>query len=1032
MRSLLTRLLLLIVVALLPALGLQIGAELAQRQARQKAMFDEAQRLATLLSGEHQRVAEAAREVLMAASSFGHELAQDRVSCARHADALLARFGRYRALLLLGRDGRVICGSAGSESGADLSSHPVVRRVLAGEEFSLGESVRDGRGGEPVLRFAAPFRAPDGTLAGVVLLTLRQAWLQANLDAAPLPPGALALVADRSGTILAARPDPVRWVGGPVPPSWWRLLTGPTAGTVAVAGPDGEGRVLGYEPLEQGVKDLALAVGLDEAVEEGSIAASNRRDAGLILLGAGLALGIALLGGNALIRRPAARLLATADRLRRGDLSARAGMAHDGSEFARLGAALDAVAVAQERRDQALRDALAAADLARVALAESETRLRLALESADVSVWEVDFGRGRIWLDHRIGELSGGLLPSNTWIARDAPAVRAWLATLHPDDREARRAAILDVLHGKRDHLAIEYRFLSPTGGWRWVGERGAIVARDRESGSALRIVGISRDITGQRDAAARLERLVEERTAELAESERRFRGIFDSAFQLTGLLGPDGRFLEANPATLDFFGLAANAVLGRKVWDLVDPAGGGHAPALREAVARAAAGAFVRCEPEVQGAGGRRAVLDFSLKPVVGEEGRVALLVAEARDITERVNLQAQLAQAQKMEAVGQLTGGVAHDFNNLLQAVTGNLDLISRLAEARGDARLARLVSNAARATGRGARLTHQLLAFSRRQNLRPERVWVSRLIAETLELIKRAAGETIAVHTHASLDLWPCHVDPGQFEAALLNLAINARDAMEDGGELTVRANNARLDAEAAAALDVPAGDYVRVEVADTGCGIAPELMPRLFEPFFTTKEVGKGSGLGLAMVHGFARQSGGAVSVASAVGHGTTVSLLLPREAQSDFDSAPPAPPRPVNAVRPPALGRALDVLLVEDDAVVLEAVQAALAEAGHRVAAAHDGDEALALLATGTAADILVCDVVLPGGLGGIAIAREARRRRPGLRVLLVSGYGEAVLDESGANYPVLGKPFTCAELLDRIGGITAIQPAAAE
>jgi PAS domain S-box-containing protein len=1029
MRSLMTRLLLLIVVALLPALGLQIEAELAQRHARQKAMFDEAQRLTGLLSSEQQRVAEAAREALIAAGSFGHELAQDTASCARHADALLARFTRYQGLALLGRDGKVICGSAGFESGVNLADHSVVRRVLGGEDFSLGEFVRDGRGGEPALRFAAPFRAPDGTVAGVVLLALRQAWLQATLEAAPLPARALALIADRSGTVLAARPDPARWVGGPVPPSWWRLLTGPTSGTAAVAGPDGEGRVLGYEPLEQGVQDLALAVGLDEAAAEDSIAASNRRDAGLILLGAGLALGIALLGGNALIRRPAARLLATADRLRRGDLSARTSIAHDGSEFGRLGAALDAVAVAQERRDQALRDALAAADLARVALAESETRLRLALESAEVSVWEVDFGRGRIWLDHRIGELSGGLLPSNTWIARDAPAVRAWLATLHPDDREARRAAILDVLHGKRDHLAIEYRFLSPRGGWRWIAERGAIVARDRQSGAALRIVGISRDVTGQRDAAARLERLVEERTAELAESERRFRSIFDSAFQLTGLLGPDGRFLEANPATLDFFGLAANTVLGRKVWDVVDPAGVGHAPALREAVARAASGAFVRCEPEVQGAGGRRAVLDFSLKPVVGEEGRVALLVAEARDITERVNLQAQLAQAQKMEAVGQLTGGVAHDFNNLLQAVTGNLDLIHRLAEARGDARLARLVSNAERATARGARLTHQLLAFSRRQNLRPERVWVSRLIAETLELIKRAAGETIAVRTHASLDLWPCHVDPGQFEAALLNLAINARDAMEDGGELTVRANNARLDAQAAAALDVPAGDYVRVEVTDTGCGIAPELMPRLFEPFFTTKEVGKGSGLGLAMVHGFARQSGGAVSLVSEVGRGTTVSLLLPREAQSDYESAPP---RPASGIRPTALGPALDVLLVEDDAVVLEAVQTALAEAGHRVAAAHDGDEALALLAAGTAVDVLVCDVMLPGGMGGVAIAREARRRRPGLRVLLVSGCGEAALDETDADYPVLGKPFTRAELLDRISGIAAIQPAAAE
>ncbi|MBN9510787.1 MAG: PAS domain S-box protein [Alphaproteobacteria bacterium] len=1032
MRSLLTRLLLLIVVALLPALALQIDAELSARRARQAAIFEDAQRHAGMLSAEQLRIAEAAREVLIAASAFGPELVQDTGFCQRHADALLERFKRYRDLAVLGRDGRVICGSAGVEPGRDLSDRAAVRRALAGDDFTIGEYVPAGTTGEPTLLFAAPFHVAGNDDRGAVVLGLRLSWLQQALDAVPLPRDAMSLIADRNGTVLAARPDPQHWVGARVPPTWWTLLTGLARGTAAASDPTGVPRVLGYEPLAKGAPGLAMVVGLDEDAAEDSIAVSNRRDVGLIVLGTVLALGIALLGGQALIRRPVARLLATADRLRRGELGARTAMRHDTSEFGRLGAALDALAAAQERRDHALRDALAGADLARVALAESETRLRLALESAEVSVWEVDFGRGRIWLDHRIGELSGGLLPSNTWIARDAPAVRAWLSTLHPDDREPRRAAILDVLHGKRDHLAFEYRFHSPTGGWRWIAERGAIVARDRTTGSALRIVGTSRDVTGQRDAAARLERLVEERTAELTESERRFRSIFDSAYQLTGLLGPDGRFLEANPATMEFFGLTAADVLGRKVWDVVDPAGVRHAASLREAVAKAAAGAFVRCEPEVEGAGGRRAVLDFSLKPVAGEEGRVALLVAEARDITERVNLQAQLAQAQKMEAVGQLTGGVAHDFNNLLQAVTGNLDLIHRLAEARGDARLARLVNNAERATARGARLTHQLLAFSRRQNLRPERVWVSRLIAETLELIKRAAGETIAVRTHAALDLWPCHVDPGQFEAALLNLAINARDAMEGGGELTVRASNARLGADEAAALDLSPGDYVRVEVIDTGCGIAPELMPRLFEPFFTTKEVGKGSGLGLAMVHGFARQSGGVVSVASEVGRGTTVSLLVPREAQSEFEPAMPAPPRALNGMRPPGLGPALDVLLVEDDAVVLEAVQAALAEAGHRVAAAQDGDGALALLAAGVAADVLVCDVALPGGMGGIAVAREARRRRPGLRVLLVSGFGEAALDDSDVDYPVLGKPFTRAELLDRISLTTAIQPAAAE
>jgi PAS domain S-box-containing protein len=526
-----------------------------------------------------------------------------------------------------------------------------------------------------------------------------------------------------------------------------------------------------------------------------------------------------------------------------------------------------------------------------------------------------------------------------------------------------------------------------------------------------------------QREAA--LERNVAERTAALRDSEARFRGIFDSAFQYTCLLAPDGMLLEVNAAALAFGGIAVADVLHRKLWDTHWWAGDATRVArLRRGVEQAARGEFVRYEAEVCGAAGASALIDFSLKPMAGKDGDVVLLIAEGRDITERSRLQAQLAQAQKMEAVGQLTGGVAHDFNNLLQAVTGNLDLIERLEEQRGNARVLRLIGNAQHAAARGARLTQQLLAFSRRQNLRPERVWVDRQATGMADLLHRAAGETIRVELLAAADPWPCLVDPAQFESALLNLVINARDAMPSGGTLTVSTVNVSLDAARAVELDAAPGDYVQVDVADAGTGIPPELMARIFEPFFTTKDIGKGSGLGLAMVHGFVRQSGGAVAIRSVVNGGTTVSMLLPRD-QRPPEAGVIAPPK--GHASPSEPGGALNVLLVEDDADVLDAVRLGLLDAGHRVTVAPNGQVALDLLADGGALDLLVSDLVLPGRLSGADVAEAARQRYPRLRVLFTSGY--AADDWPGAegarDAEVLRKPFSNARLLQRVAEIAA-------
>jgi signal transduction histidine kinase/HAMP domain-containing protein len=373
-----------------------------------------------------------------------------------------------------------------------------------------------------------------------------------------------------------------------------------------------------------------------------------------------------------------------------------------------------------------------------------------------------------------------------------------------------------------------------------------------------------------------------------------------------------------------------------------------------------------------------------------------------EARRLIEE-----QLRQSQKMEAVGQLTGGVAHDFNNLLMVITGNLELIENRA---ADKESVRELAQAARsAAERGASLTTQLLAFSRKQKLRPKPLHANALIRDFQKLLRRAVGESCEVKFVADDHLWPCHVDPSQLEAALLNLTLNARDAMPDGGILEIELRNVVLGEDSIPS--VAAGPYVRLSVTDTGCGIAPRNLERVFDPFFTTKEVGKGTGLGLSMVYGFARQSGGHVAIESAIGLGTTVRLYLPRSAQ-----APGAEPSIVQIQDLPS-GRGR-VLVVEDDDDVLYITSAMLRDLGYQVICARNGREAMQLLKAGKRFDLLFSDVVMPKGITGVELAREAKRMCDGIRVLLTSGNAADVLARHRAEgeFPIIGKPFRKTDL----------------
>ena len=390
-------------------------------------------------------------------------------------------------------------------------------------------------------------------------------------------------------------------------------------------------------------------------------------------------------------------------------------------------------------------------------------------------------------------------------------------------------------------------------------------------------------------------------------------------------------------------------------------------------------------------------------------------------REMLEREKAETALAQAQKMEAVGQLTGGVAHDFNNLLTAVLGSLQMIGKRSD---DPQIRRFADNARRAAERGARLIQQLLAFSRRQRLAPEPVDLHRLVAEISDLLTRAVGTTVTLEIQLPGQLPPAFVDPTQMELVLLNLAINARDAMPDGGVLTI-AGSELASAPLELAEDLAGGSYVVIAITDTGSGMTPEVQERAFEPFFTTKEQGKGTGLGLSQVYGFVRQSGGAVKLRSAPGEGTTVTLYLPRA-----EAAPVAVV--ADGSEPPAPATHASILVVDDDDDVRDLVVAMLEELGYRVTAAENGSVALELLSQNSPFDLLLADVAMPG-LSGVDVVHAARDLGRAPRVLYATGYADLGAYRPGLEgEDMIRKPYRMADLAARVDRALRAPPRSSE
>ncbi|WP_458093636.1 PAS domain-containing protein [Roseomonas sp. WA12] len=652
----------------------------------------------------------------------------------------------------------------------------------------------------------------------------------------------------------------------------------------------------------------------------------------------------------------------------------------------------------------------------------AEERLRIAQTAGGIGTFEYIAGFGTAAVSNQFCQLLG-LQP-----AQDLP-LRTINAVVHPGDppvietgmteRAMTSAGGGEAPGSGQGPAEAEFRIRrADTGELRWLMRRGEYL-RDAETAD-LRFSGVIYDITATKRTEARLRALNEGLESEVAArtADRNRLWLLSADIMLVARL--DGGIVAVNPAWTTVLGWDEAELVGRPVFDLIHPEDQAGAHGRLAALNRGEA--LFRSEDRYRCKDGTWRWISWSANVAEGMISAVGRDVTEEKERNEALRqAEEALRQSQKMEAVGQLTGGIAHDFNNLLTGIVGSLELLrARVAQGRTE-QVERYVAAAQGAADRAAALTHRLLAFSRRQTLDPRPTQPNRLIQGMEELIRRTMGPSIEVETVLAVGLWPTLCDPHQLENAILNLAINARDAMPGGGRLTIETVNSWVDERAARERDMAAGQYVTICVTDTGTGMPPDVIARAFDPFFTTKPIGQGTGLGLSMIYGFARQSGGHVRIYSEVGEGTTMRLYLPRH----WGEAEEGAEGPVHAVLPRARAGET-VLVVDDEPTIRMLVAEVLQELGYAAIEAADGAAALRVLRSDSRLDLLITDVGLPGGMNGRQVADAGRQARPELPVLFITGYAENAAIGNGHLEPgmhVLTKPFAMEALATRIKAI---------
>jgi PAS domain S-box-containing protein len=633
-----------------------------------------------------------------------------------------------------------------------------------------------------------------------------------------------------------------------------------------------------------------------------------------------------------------------------------------------------------------------------------EEQLRVAQTAGGVGSFEYLSGYGTATVSEQFCRLLG-LQPASSL------PVRTINALVHPDDPLIIQGRDGQHVSGPAFH---EFRILRADDGQeRWLASRG-----EYRPGSAggVSFIGVIYDITTTKRSEEQLRELTE--TLEMrveARTQERDR-VWNLSRDLLHVIGPDGLYRAANPAWKTLLGYEPEELVGMAAGSLVHP--DDRQAGLERFAALSRGEPISDFDCRMRAKDGSYLWVNWTAMP----EGDA--IYGIGRDVTQRKTLEDQLRQSQKMEAVGQLTGGLAHDFNNMLTGILGGIDMVRRrLAEGRM-ADVDRFLDAAMQSGQRAAALTHRLLAFSRRQTLDNRPLDVGMLASSMADLLQRTLGEQVSLTIDMAADLWPAVADDNQLESAILNLAINARDAMPDGGQLTILGRNIHLtDRELTDSDRAEAGDYVEISVTDTGTGMPAEVLAKVFDPFYTTKPLGQGTGLGLSMIYGFVQQSRGHVVIDSEEGCGTTIRLFLPRHLgvleEAVVASAAGAP-----------TGTGETVLVIEDDAAVRLLVMQVLEELGYQAIETADGRQAVPILESSRHIDLLISDVGLPG-LNGRQLAEIAREQRPGLPILFMTGYARQAADQAeflDGGMEIISKPFDIDQLGRRIGEILRPRP----
>jgi PAS domain S-box-containing protein len=873
--SLLTRLFLLVLLAVLPAIGIQAYSEWELRRIREAQVHEEALRLARLANAEMDRITEGAHQLLIAFAETPAVAAHDWQSCNEAAARLLARLSGYVSFGVVSLDGEIICSAMPELHHPNVSALASFQHGAAAEDFAIGTYEVSPLSSVPVLPLTEPIRDANGVKTGIAWATLDLDALARQFADRFSSPDPTLVIADRDGTILLRLPDPTAWVGKKMEQKYQYILNAAAEGTVDVLGIDGIERIVGFSPIGVAPRGIYVGVGLTKSAAFAGVERASISGAVLMALCLSLALAAAWAGGNAFVRRPINVLLSAAERWRRGDYAARAGLPDRRTEIGRLGVAFDEMASALAARERE-RD-------------EADKQLRRLNESLAERVEERTRERDRIW------EVSEDLLGVGNFDGYFVSFNPAWTRVLGWSEDEIRRMRVDELRHP--DDLAVG------------------------------------------------------------TESRRRLAAGVPTVRMENRFRCKDGSYRWI-------------------YWTMT---------------------------------------AEHDLIYVIGRD----VTAEKAADDTLR-QAEDQLRQSQKMQALGQLTGGIAHDFNNLLTIIIGNLEIIERSIAA-GVSTARRAAKSAMNGALRAANLTQRLLAYAQKQPLNPRAIDLNQLVASLSDLIRQTHGEGITCELSLADNLGKCFCDANQLETALLNLIINARDAMPRGGHVMIETAPATFDAAAARRRDLAPGTYVMLSVRDNGAGMSEETRAAAFEPFFTTKGPGKGTGLGLSMVYGFIKQSHGHVEIESALGRGTVVRLLLPQVAAAaakpgEADAGAPTRPQRAGAT----------ILVVEDDENVQLVVAEMLDSLGYGVLLAGNGDDALTLLAgRQRRIDLMLTDVMLPG-MNGRELAERARQMEPALKVLFMTGYARDIIVHQGRLDPgieLIEKPFHCEMLAARLSEI---------